>query len=156
MFRIRSVSDRIRIPVFRKSGSGSRTSDPDPGSGSFKFCESILLEYAVVICWFIGKRARRTWFYSVNKHFQHLRLVLHGSYYEFLQKIWRFKINPRSRSGIWVFRPDPDPDPNLSKYPDPIESRSETLKAVFRIRIRIRDPPDPLFLLGSGSGSVKK
>ena len=68
VFRIRSVSDRIRIriPVLKKTGSGSRISDPDPGSGSFKFCESISLEYAVVICRFIGKRACQTWFYSVK------------------------------------------------------------------------------------------
>ena len=43
VFRIRSVSDRIRIPDLKKTGSGSRISDPNPGSGSFKFCESISL-----------------------------------------------------------------------------------------------------------------
>ena len=47
VFRIRSVSDRIRIPDLKKTdpdpGSGSRISDPVPGSGSFKFCESIWL-----------------------------------------------------------------------------------------------------------------
>ena len=33
MFRIRSETDRIRIPVLKKAGSGSRILDPDLSKG---------------------------------------------------------------------------------------------------------------------------
>ena len=62
---IHSVSDPVCFrpdPCFEKS----RIRIPDIRSGSFKFCESISLEYRVVICRFIGKRACQTLFYSVR------------------------------------------------------------------------------------------
>ena len=73
MFRIRSISDRIRIPVFNKTGSGS-----------IKILWINLSEYAVVICRFIGKKACWIWFYPVKNIFESLRLALRGSYYEFI------------------------------------------------------------------------
>ena len=46
----------------------------------------------------------------------------------------------------------PDVFLRMSEVEKPL--RKNVFDAVFRIRIR--DPPDPLFFLGSGSGSVKK
>ena len=134
MFRIRSVSDRIRIPVLKKAGSGSRISDPDPGSGSFKFCESISLEYAVVICRFIGKRACRTWFYSVKNILSTWGWFSTHPIMSFNKKYENFKlILLRIFVGIRIR--DPDPGSGCS---DRIRIRIPTCQ-----NTRIRPDPDP-------------
>ena len=140
VFRIRSVSDRIRIPVLKKpgSGSGSRISDPDPGSWSIKICESISLECAVVMCRFISKRACRTWFYPVkifwspwgwfcadpvmnfNKRYENLELMLLKIFVEIRIRDPRSGCSDRIRIPTCQntrIRPDPDPKHWFAVYP---------------------------------------
>ena len=85
----RKHKDRIRSRI---SDPGSRILDPgsrilDPGSiiliyqtFSYQFRLSIQLSY---VCRFIGKSARRAWFYPIKNIFEPLKLVLRGYYYKF-------------------------------------------------------------------------
>ena len=132
-----SVSDPVCFrpdpdPCFEKN----RIRIPDLGSGSwiriFKFCESISLEYAVVICRFIGKRACRTWFYSVKNILSTWGWFSTHPIMSFNKKYENFKlILLRIFVGIRI------------RDPDPGSGCSDRIRIPTCQNTRIRPDPDP-------------